>query len=203
MKKVEKLVFPDNLKWFIGSMILANISGAMIFPLMPIYVVHELGATITQVGLMFTVASVVPIFLQIISGFVSDIIGRLPIIAIGAVIASFGYIGFIFAPTWQWFIIALMLEYVSGSLIGPSYGAYIADQSTEENRGRIFGITDSLFLIVGVFGPPIGGFLVTQYSFKTMYIVGAVTYIMAALLRIYMVFNPKIYSYFTTGLIID
>ena len=92
MKKVEKLVFPNNLKWFLGTMILANIGAAMAYPLMPIYINERLGASITEVGLVFTLASIVPILLQIISGYVSDMIGRLPTIAIGAVIACAGYI---------------------------------------------------------------------------------------------------------------
>jgi len=190
MKKIQKLVFPRNLKWFIGAMFLGNFGAAMAYPLMPIYITQELGATITEVGLIFTLASIVPIALQLVSGFMSDVIGRLPTIAIGAVIATTGYLGFIFAPTWQWFILALMLEYVSGSFIGPSYGAYISDQSTEENRGRIFGMADSLFLTVGIIGPPFGGFIVVQYGFEMMFVIAAISFILAAILRIYMVFHP-------------
>ncbi len=177
--------------WFLVTMILANTASRMVYVLLPVYVRDELGATTSQVGLVFTLASLVPMVLQIFGGWLSDTIGRLPTIAIGAVVACVGYIGFAFAPTWQWVIVALMFEYVSGSLVGPSFGAFVADNSSEDNRAKLFGVITSIFQVVGIIGPPLGGYIADHYSYKTLMIVGAVIYILAAVVRIWMALTPR------------
>jgi MFS family permease len=136
-------------------MILANVASEMVFALLPVYL-SELGASVGQIGLTFTVAALVPLALQIFGGWLSDSIGRLRTIAIGSVAASFGYVLLPLAPSWQWGLLALCLEYIAGSLVGPSFGAFIADQSAEENRGRVFGLTKGIFLTVAVIGPLLG-----------------------------------------------
>ena len=81
-EKKEPLLSPI-LRWFMLAMVLANAASAMYPMLMPIYLT-ELGASITQVGLIFTITSVVVLIMQIFGGWVSDSIGRLRSIAIGS-----------------------------------------------------------------------------------------------------------------------
>ena len=78
-----------TLRWFLVAMILANIGGEMVYALLPLYLA-ELGASVGQIGLTFTLAALVPLALQIFGGWLSDSIGRLRTIAIGSVAASFG-----------------------------------------------------------------------------------------------------------------
>lgn len=65
-----------NLRWFLMAMILANIAGAMAYSMLSLYLI-DLGASVGQVGLVFTVASLIPMVLQIFGGWISDTIGRL------------------------------------------------------------------------------------------------------------------------------
>lgn len=167
------------------AMVLANIASAMYPMLMPIYLT-ELGASITQVGLIFTLTSVVVLILQIFGGWVSDSIGRLRSIAIGSVGGIFGFVAVLLAPTWQWMLAALCVLQFPYALVGPSFGAFIAENSTTENRGKVYGITDTIFQITGVIGPPVGGLLVGRYGFKMMFLVSGSLYALAAILRIWM-----------------
>ena len=185
----SKLLTP-LLAWFLLAMILANIAGQMLYTLLAVYL-SELGASVTQVGLVFTLASIVPMALQIFGGWLSDSIGRLKTIAIGATIASFSYIIFPLAPTWHWVLAALCLEYVSHSLGGPSFGAFIADQSSEENRGKVFGISQGIFMVVGIIGPVLGGLLAERYGFRIMLAVAGSIYVLASVLRVAMALRVK------------
>ena len=173
------------MRWFMFAMVLANITSAMYPMLMPIYLT-ELGASITQVGLIFTLTSVVVLILQIFGGWVSDSIGRLRSIAIGSVGGIFGFVAVLLAPTWQWMLAALCVLQFPYALVGPSFGAFIAENSTTENRGKVYGITDTIFQITGVIGPPVGGLLVGRYGFKMMFLVSGSLYALAAILRIWM-----------------
>jgi DHA1 family multidrug resistance protein-like MFS transporter len=178
-------ILTPTLRWFLLAMILANVASEMFFTLLAVYL-SQLGAGVAQIGLIFSIAAIVPLALQIFGGWLSDTIGRLRTIAIGSVAASLGYVLMPLAPSWQWAIPALMLEYVSGSLVGPSFGAFIAEQSAEENRGRVFGITKGIFLSVAVIGPALGGFLAYRYGFRPMLTLSAAMYVVAAGLRIWM-----------------
>jgi MFS family permease len=173
------------MRWFMFAMVLANIASNMFTILLPIYIT-ELGASIGQVGLVFTLTSVVMFILQIIGGWVSDSIGRLRAIAIGSIGGVIGYIAMLLAPTWQWMLVALAVLRFPYALVGPSFGAFIAENSAEENRGRVFGVTDTIYQITGVLGPPMGGFLAGAYGFKLMLLVSAILYTLAAGLRIWM-----------------
>jgi MFS family permease len=170
---------------FIGTMILANIAGQMDVPLRPLYV-QQLGASVSQVGLFFTLGAIAPLILQIYGGWLSDSIGRLQAIAIGSLGGVLGYVVYIVAPSWQWLLLASVFSAAAFAFVGPSFQAFIAEQSTEENRGRVYGLMQTMFMVVGVIGPPVGGFIAQDLSFKTMFMVAGALYAIAALIRILM-----------------
>jgi DHA1 family multidrug resistance protein-like MFS transporter len=173
------------LRWFMLAMVLANIAGSMSPLLMPIYLT-KLGASVTQVGLVYTLTSIAILGLQVMGGWISDSIGRLRTIAIGSIGGIFGFIALLVAPTWQWMVIALMVYQFPFALVGPSFGAFIAENSAEENRGRVYGLTTTIYQVTGVIGPPLGGLLAGAYGFKWMLFVAAIFYSLAAGLRIWM-----------------
>jgi MFS family permease len=170
---------------FMSTMILANIASHMHMMLMPLYV-QELGATVEQVGLFFTLGAVAPLAFQIFGGWLSDVIGRLQAIAIGSLAGVIGYFVYIFAPSWEWLLIATATGAMATSFVAPSYMAFIAEESTEESRGRVYGISQALFMIVGVVGPPIGGYMSQYLGFKTMFIVAGALYGTATVIRLLM-----------------
>ncbi len=172
-----------TLLLFMVAMVLANIGGNMYGPLLPLYL-ESLDADILQIGTFFTLLNIFPLVLQILGGWISDSLGRLRSIAIGSVAGVLSYVGLILAPTWQWLLVGEGLNAITRSLIGPSFGAFIAEQSTEETRSRVFAITETLFVVVTIIGPPLGGFLVQNYGFRVMLIVAGLIYTVAAAIRI-------------------
>lgn len=178
------------LRWFMLAMVLANIAGMMTPILLPIYLT-DLGADITDVGLVFTLTSVAVLALQIFGGWVSDHIGRLRAVAIGSVGGIIGLSAMLLAPTWQWMIAALIAYQIPFALVGPSFQAFIAENSAEENRGKVYGMTNTIYQITGVIGPPLGGLLAGAFGFKWMLAVSALLYTMAAGLRIWMAATKK------------
>jgi MFS family permease len=170
---------------FLVAMIFANLGGNMYGPLMPLYL-RELKANVPQIGLFFTLSAIIPLLLQILGGWLSDSIGRLRAIAIGSVFGIFVFIPLILASTWQWLLLAEGLGAITRSLVGPSFDAFVAEHSNEENRAKVFGLTQAIFMIVSVIGPPLGGWLAGAYGFKKMLLVAAIFYIIATLIRVSM-----------------
>ena len=119
-------------------------------------------------------------------GWLSDTVGRLRVIALGSSIAVFGYAIIALAPSWEWVLLGLSVEYISNSVVGPSFGAYISEQSDESQRGRVFGVTSSIYMTVTVIGPALAGILANRYGFKLMMSVALVFYFAATTLRVWM-----------------
>lgn len=175
----------NKMLLFMAAMVLANIGGNMYAPLLPLYL-KDLNASVVQVGLFFTLAQIIPLALQILGGWISDSLGRLRSIAMGSVAGVFSYIGLILAPTWQWVLVGEGLSSITRSLVGPSFSAFIAEESTVENRARVFGITETIFMVVTVIGPPLGGWLADTYGFRIMLGVAGGLYTLATVIRIAM-----------------
>jgi len=184
MPDIKTLLTPI-MRWFMFAMVLANIAGSMYTLMLPIYLT-ELGASITQVGLVFTLSSVVILILQIFGGWISDSIGRLRAIAIGSVGGVLGFVFMLLANSWETMLLAIAVTQIPYAIVGPSFGAFIAENSTQETRGQVYGITDTIYQITGVLGPPLGGFLAGLYGFKVMLLASAICYTLAAGLRIWM-----------------
>jgi MFS family permease len=176
----------SKLLWlFLIAMILANTAAQMYSGFMPLYL-KSLGASVAQIGLFFTLFQIIPLVLQILGGWISDSLGRLRSIAIGSSIGIISYLGLFWAPSWQWVFLGQSLNAITTSLVSPSFGAFIAEESTEENRAKVYGFTQSLYLIVIVIGPPLGGWLVDHFSFKFMLLIATLIYTCATILRIIM-----------------
>lgn len=170
---------------FLGAMVLANISSHMYEPLLPLYL-KSLNANVVQVGLFFTLSRIIPLLLQILGGWISDTLGRLRSIAFGSIAGVLSYVAMILSPTWQWVLLGEGLAATTRSLVGPSFGAFIAEQSTEGNRARVFGISEMIFMVVAVIGPPLGGWIADTYGFQVMLLCAAGLYTLATIIRVLM-----------------
>jgi MFS family permease len=180
--KKTRLLSP-MLLWFMGTMILANIAAQMIMPLESLYV-QELGASVAQVGMFFTVASIAPLLFQVFGGWLSDSVGRLQAIAVGSVSGALSYLFYLFAPTWIWLLPASVLTSMAVSFVAPSFQAFIAEESTDETRGRVYGVTSTMYMVVNIIGPIVGGAVAQGLSFKIMYLVAGGLYATAAIVRV-------------------
>jgi MFS family permease len=183
VKRKSAPLISRKMLLFMVAMVLANTGGNMYGPLLPLYL-KSLNASVVQIGLFFTLSQIVPLALQILGGWISDSLGRLRSIAMGSVAGVFSYLGLILAPTWQWVLVGEGLSSVTRSLVGPSFSAFIAEESAEETRARVFGITETIFMIVAVVGPPLGGWLADTYGFRIMLAVAGGLYLIATIIRV-------------------
>ncbi len=170
---------------FMGTMILANIAGMMYRNLLPLYL-QTLGADVGQIGLFFTLSAIAPLLFQILGGWLSDTIGRLQAVAIGSVAGVLGYVVYLVSPSWEWLLLAMVTGAVAGSFVAPSFQAFIAEQTSQENLGKVYGLSEGLFAVVGVIGPPLGGIISDRYGYKMLFLVSGVLYLAATVIRLFM-----------------
>ena len=183
--EIKRPLLSPIMRLFLLTMILANVAGAMYGGFLPLYL-KSLGANVAQIGVFFTISQIIPLALQILGGWISDSLGRLKSIAAGSVSGVVSYIALILAPTWGWVFLGEGLNAITRSLVGPSFGAFVAEESQESSRAKVYGLVDTFYTIVSIVGPPFGGFLVDRYGFKFMLMVAASIYTIATVIRVRM-----------------
>ncbi|MBL8965998.1 MAG: MFS transporter [Spirochaetaceae bacterium] len=182
-------IFSPTLSLFLFAMILANLGGMMFFSFFAIYL-RSFGLPIETIGVFFTLSAIFPLIFQIAGGWISDRLGRLKSIAIGSAAGAVSWIGTLVAPATSapivWFLAANALGSVTGALVAPSFDAFVAEQSDEKNRARVFAVVQSVFLVVGIAGPPLGGLVAEKLSYGALAWIAAVLYWSATIIRIAM-----------------
>jgi len=137
-------------------MFLVMVGFGIIIPVLPFYA-EEIGANPTELGLLMAVYSLMQLIFAPMWGQVSDRIGRKPVMMIG--IAGLGLSFLIQAlSTELWMLFAArIIGGILSSANMPTAMAYVADITTEENRGKGMGIVGAATGLGFVFGPAIGG----------------------------------------------
>jgi MFS family permease len=175
-------VLPSKLKWLLLTMVIANIGSAVFQPFLALYV-KELGASVAEVGLYFTIMAISPVAFRILGGWFSDSVGRVQTVALGSLAGLAGFAAMWLAPTWQWLIPGGLLMSLGRSLVGPSFRAYTAECAGLEMRAQVFGFTDSIFMICEMVGPPLGGAIAEVAGYRWLFAVAVGFMVVATVVR--------------------
>jgi MFS transporter, DHA1 family, multidrug resistance protein len=137
-------------------MFLVMVGFGIIIPVLPFYA-EEIGASPTQLGLLMAVYSFMQLLFAPIWGRLSDRIGRKPVMMIGITGLALSFlIQALSTELWMLFAARIIGGLLSSANM-PTAMAYVADITTEENRGKGMGIIGAAVGLGFVFGPAIGG----------------------------------------------
>jgi MFS family permease len=174
-------IFSSRLIIFLAAMAFAEMSRTMTMVQIPIFL-RELGASIQQLGLFFTISLIFPLSLRIFGGWISDTIGRLRALVLGSTAGMLGFAVYTLAPSWQTAILAPAFLAATSALIFPSYQAYIADETTDDVRGRVFGLSGAAINVAWIIGPLVGGLIAQYLGYRWMFALATLTYAVATLI---------------------
>ncbi len=174
-------ILTPRLMIFLVAMASAEMSRTMTMVQIPVFL-RELGASIQQIGLFFTISLIFPLVLRIFGGWLSDIIGRLRALTLGSTAGMLAFFLYTIAPSWQVALFAPAFLAATTALIFPSYKAYIADQTEDDIRGRVFGLSETFISIAWILGPPIGGLIAHYLGYRWMFSISTITYAIATLI---------------------
>lgn len=157
-------------------MFLVMVGFGIIIPVIPFYA-EEIGATPTQLGLLMAVYSLMQLLFAPMWGRISDRIGRKPIIMVGILGLSLSFfLMAISTELWMLFAARIIGGFLSSANM-PTVMAYVADITSEEDRGKGMGIIGASVGLGFIFGPAIGG-IFSQSSLSTpFYLAGATSLI--------------------------
>nr|BCX01078.1 MAG: tetracycline resistance MFS efflux pump [Bacteroidota bacterium] len=127
----------------------------IVLPLLPFYA-RRYGATELEVGLLYSIYSLMQFLFVPLWGRLSDRIGRRPVILISVAGSVFSYTLFALARSVELLFLARMFAGVAGANLAVAQ-AYIADVTPPEARSRNMALIGAAFGLGFVLGPAIGG----------------------------------------------
>jgi len=125
----------------------------MIYPIWPLFVTSFFGVNMAVLGFIDGLGDAIVSISQAVSGYLSDRVGKRKIfIWTGYLFGSMSRVGYALSTLWQHLIPFRILDR-SGKIRSAPRDAIIADVSTNENRGKNFGLLramDNLGAVCGI-----------------------------------------------------
>src|SRR5258708_21268936 len=130
----------------------------MIIPILPLYA-KSFEAEEWQIGLLLGCFSFVQFLVSPVLGYISDRVGRKPVLLVILVGSAIGYAVMANAHSLTMLFIARIIAGICGASVGTA-AAYIADITPPENRSRRMSLIGAAFGGGFILGPAIGGILI-------------------------------------------
>lgn len=159
----------------------------LVIPIMPSYM-EFLKIDGKTIGLMVAAFSLSQFIFSPFAGKLSDKIGRKPIIVVGMLIFALSEWMFGISNTVFFLFVARILGGIGAALSMPAIFAYVADITTDEERGKAMGIVTAALTTGFIIGPGIGGYL-AQFGLRVPFYGAAIAGLLAAIITI--IFLPK------------
>ncbi len=143
----------------------------LITPIWPIYIRDSLGASMTELGLVFSVANAVAAVMQIPSGFLSDKYGRKRLHLLGTLTSAFPPLMYVLARNWIDLVPAVMLSGLATGLYLPIRWAITADVSSTETMASAYSWTNIAWLVGSTIAPFLGGLAADLFGIRSPFVV--------------------------------
>ena len=165
--------FKRRLYIFCASIFPLMVCSGMVYSVLALYM-SELGASKTEIGLIYMTGSAMGALVSPMIGRLSDRVGRKPILAasMGGFTVAFLAYSLIDKAFYAFPIQAL--EGATWAAMGTVASAFIADVAPAEERGWAMGVYERVWFLGWMIGPAVGGFLADHLGFKVTLLVGSV-----------------------------
>ena len=148
----------------------------IIIPVLP-FLVEDMGATPTELGLLMSVYSLMQFIFAPLWGRISDRFGRKPVMLLGIAGLSISFFMTASADALWVLFAARIIGGILSSANMPTAMAYVADITTDEDRSKGMGIIGAATGLGFVFGPAIGGIFSGISLTTPFYIAGSISII--------------------------
>src|SRR3989338_4433809 len=146
--------------FIIFLVVLIDLMGfGIVLPNLALYAA-ELHAPAYFAGMLYAIYSMAQLVFSPVCGFLSDKVGRRPVMIISTLGTVVAYILFAFSNT---LLLLFLSRFFAGIMAGniSAAQAYVADVTTSENRAKGMGLIGAAFGIGFVIGPAIGAGLMS------------------------------------------
>ncbi len=189
---MDKEESKKTIRTFALASFLNDFGSDMIYPIWPLFVTTVLKADMAALGFIDGLGEAIVSMSQAVSGYAADRTRKRKIFVwTGYLFGSSSRIGYAFSTIWQHLIPFRILDR-AGKMRGAPRDAIIADISTQENRGKNFGLlraTDNLGAVCGIIVCILClGFL----GYQNLFMIAAIPSAVGALLVLALIKEKKV-----------
>lgn len=181
--------------WALGFVsLLMDVSSEMIHSLLPLFMVTQLGASSTIIGLIEGAAEATALIVKVFSGVISDYLGKRKGLAlIGYGLGALTKPLFAIATSSGVVLSARLLDRIGKGIRGAPRDALVADITPPEMRGAAFGLRQSLDTVGAFLGPmlAVGLMLLWADDFRAVFWVALIPGLLAVLVLLFGVREPE------------
>ena len=178
-KESKKVIRTFSLASFLN-----DFGSDIIYPVWPLFVTSILGANMAVLGLIDGLGEAVVSISQAASGYLADRFRKRKIfIWTGYLFGAFSRIGYALSTTWHHIIPFRILDRM-GKIRSAPRDAIVADISTDENRGKNFGLLramDNLGAVCGI----LFCIIFFNLGYKTLFLIAAVPSLIGAVIILF------------------
>src|SRR5260221_8320100 len=142
-----------------------DVSTEMLIPVMPLFITATLGASVASLGLIEGIAECTASALRLVSGRVSDAIGRRkPFLVAGYGVSGVCKTCMALAGSWPVMLGLRFGDRGGKALRNPPRDALIADSTADADLGRAFGLHRAMDTFGAALGPLVAWWLLGRWS---------------------------------------
>jgi MFS family permease len=187
MKRAAARRIPPEVVLLGVASFLNDVSSDIIFPLLPIFLTVQLGASATALGVIEGAADAVSSIFKLIAGAWSDRLPRRkPLVVGGYALAGLARLGIPFAAQWATVFAARVLDRAGKGIRSAPRDALIADVTPREDRGRAFGLHRAFDHAGAIAGPVLAALMVgpLHLPLRQIFLLAGIPSVLAVLLLV-------------------
>ncbi len=176
----EKPPAPGHKRRLISFLFLTVLGagfGMSIMAFLPLYVVDRFGASEQAAASLISVIWSAGLWAGPVGGYLSDRVGRVPVIVVTHLISGVLICLLNLAPWGMWFIAVLLIMGISSTMRMPVAEAFILEQTGAHNRSTIYGFYYFTMGGTGAVFAPIMGYVCDNWGFGVCFTLSGVAVI--------------------------
>jgi len=166
------MVYGRNILILSIIFVMSSLAVDLITPIWPIYIRSSLGASMTELGFVFSASNAVAAVMQILSGFLSDKYGRKRLHVIGTLLAVFPPLMYAFASNWIDLVPWVMLAGFAMGLYLPIRWVIVADVSSTKTMASAYSWINISWLVGATVAPFVGGIVADLFGIRFPFFIG-------------------------------
>lgn len=175
---------------FFAAVVIYRTGYTMVNPLFSIYLTDILKLNMTTTSYFFAIRALITLVCAPLSGMIADKYGRKPAFILGITVLIITMIGYTQVTSLELVLVIRALESLSSAILGPTTRTMVADLLTPENRGFGTGLYSALVDESATFGAIVGGWIADMYDFNIIFLIGAATAALCAVIVFFFVREP-------------
>ena len=139
------------------------------------------------VGVLLAANAIPRAFTGPITGFLTDKLGRKPMVLMGPIVRGLTNVGQFFADDYITFFVLEIVGQVGVAMWATSSNVLLSDLTTTESRGRVLALRNMATRLGFVAGPAVGGVLAVTFGLESVFLLNGVSKIVIVVVVITMV----------------